>query len=164
MAAKSKNVFVSKAELEQTAVGAAVVAEDKIEEGLIEILAGTQNLVAAKKARRAGAAALAAGASDVTHGVDQMIVADKLAMLSEVVGAAGSLDVAEGVEALVTSEDIDVQSALVGMLSAKDIARELELARSPGSWRSPPTSCKHGKCRCSPLSWKIRATCCVSSR
>ena len=86
MAAKSKNVSVSKAELEETAVAAAVVAEDKIEEGLIEISAGTQNLVAAKKVRRAGAAALAAGASDVTHGVDQMIVADKLAMLSEIVG------------------------------------------------------------------------------
>ena len=132
MASKSKNVSVSKAELEETAVAAAVVAEDRIEDGLIEISAGTQNLVAAKQARRAGAFALAAGASDVTHGVDQMIVADKLAKLSEVVGAAGALDVAEGVEALIASEDIDVQSALVGMMSAKDIARAMELGAVSG--------------------------------
>ena len=49
MATRSKKVSVSKAELEETAVAAAVVAEDKIEEGLIEISAGTQDLVAAKK-------------------------------------------------------------------------------------------------------------------
>ena len=85
MATRSKKVSVSKAELQETAVAAAVVAEDKVEEGLIEISAGTQDLVAARTARRAGRAALASGVSNVTHGVDQMIVADKLAKLSEVV-------------------------------------------------------------------------------
>ena len=109
MATKSKNVSVSKAELEQTAVAAAVVAEDKIEEGLID-LGRHAEFGGGEEGPPAGRGSLAAGVSDVTHGVDQMIVADKLAMLSEVVGAAGSLDVAEGVEALVTSEDIDVQS------------------------------------------------------
>ena len=54
MATRSKKVSVSKAELQETAVAAAVVAEDKIEEGLTEISAGTQDLVAAKKVRRAG--------------------------------------------------------------------------------------------------------------
>ena len=132
MATRSKKVSVSKAELEETAVAAAVVAEDKVEEGLIEISAGAQDLVAAKKTRRAGRAALVSGVSDVTHGVDQMIVADKLAMLSDVVGAAGALDVAEGIDALAASEDIEVQTAVVAALSAGDVARAMELGAVSG--------------------------------
>jgi len=132
MASKSKNVSVSKAELEETAVAAAVVAEDKIEEGLIEVSAGAQNLVAAKKVRHAGRAELAAGVSNVTHGVDQMIVADKLARLSEVVGAAGAMDVAEGIDALAASDDIAVQTEVVAALSAGDVARAMELGAVSG--------------------------------
>jgi len=75
MATRSKKVSISKTELEETATAAAIVAEDKVEEGLTKISAGTQDLVAAKKVRRSGRATLVEGASDVTHGIDKMIVA-----------------------------------------------------------------------------------------
>ena len=140
MATKSKKVAVSKTELEETAVGVEALAESRMEDGLIEVSAGAQELVAAKKVRRVARAAQTAGTVAVTHGVDQMIVADKLAKLSEVVAAAGALDVAEGIEALATSEDIHVQSAVVRFTEhAPSWRARWSLALSPGSWGSPAT-------------------------
>ena len=132
MATKSKKVSVSKTELEETAVGVEALAESRMEDGLIEVSAGAQELVAAKKVRRVARSAQTAGTVAVTHGVDQMIVADKLARLSEVVAAAGALDVAEGIDALATSEDIHVQSAVVASLSSAELARAMELGALSG--------------------------------
>ena len=132
MATKSKKVAVSKTELEETAVGVEALAESRMEDGLIEVSAGAQDLVAAKKVRRVARVAQTVGAVDVTHGLDQMVVAEKLARVSEVVAAAGALDVAEGIEALVVSEDIDVQSAVVAALSSRDVARAMELGALSG--------------------------------
>ena len=117
MATKSKKVSVSKTELEETAVGVEALAESRMEDGLIEVSAGAQTLVEAKKVRQVARAAQTVGAVAVTHGLDQMAVAEKLGKLSEVVAAAGELDVAEGIEALATSEDIQIQAAVVSSFS-----------------------------------------------
>ena len=44
MATKSKKVSVSKTELEETAVGVEALAESRMEDGLIEVSAGAQEL------------------------------------------------------------------------------------------------------------------------
>ena len=132
MATKSKKVAVTKSELEETAVGVEALAESRMEDGLIEVSAGAQTLVASRKVRQVARAAQTAGAVAVTHGVDQMAVAEKLGRLSEVVAAAGELDVAEGIEALATSEDIQIQSALVSSFSMAALARAMELAAVAG--------------------------------
>jgi hypothetical protein len=132
MATKSKKVAVTKSELEETAVGIEALAESRMEDGLIDVSAGAQTLVEAKKVRRVARAAQTVGAVAVTHGVDQMVVAEKLGRLSEVVAAAGELDVAEGIEALATSEDIQIQSAVVSSFSMAALARAMELAAVAG--------------------------------
>jgi hypothetical protein len=48
MATKSKKVAVSKTELEETAVGVEALAESRMEDGLIEVSAGAQELVATR--------------------------------------------------------------------------------------------------------------------
>ena len=53
MATKSKKVAVSKTELEETAVGVEALAESRMEDGLIDVSAGAQTLVEARKVRQA---------------------------------------------------------------------------------------------------------------
>ena len=143
MATKSKKVSVSKTELEETAVGVEALAESRMEDGLIDVSAGAQTLVEAKKVREVARAAQTIGAVAVTHGLDQMAVAEKLGKLSDVVAAAGELDVAEGIEALVTSEDIQIQSAVVSAFSMAALAPRDGACRGG---RATARGCRHRGC------------------
>src|SRR6476646_7313448 len=107
-------------------------ATRSVQEGSEHFLEGEETLDAALEMGRAGRAAMAAGASDLTRAQDAQIVADRVAVLSDVVATAGVVDMAEGVDLLTASEDVEVMSALVGLMSMDDLEQGLSLARLAG--------------------------------
>jgi len=132
MATKSKKVSVSKKELAQTAEAMETEAVVTGLEGAAEAEQGAEKLKVARKAVRAGAAELAAGASDLTRAVDVQVVADRMATLSEAVATAGVADIAQGAQMLAASDDVEVMSAVVGLMGVADFENGLQLARLSG--------------------------------
>ena len=72
MATKSKKVSVSKTELEETAVGVEALAESRMEDGLIEVSAGAQNVGGSQEGPpgRPGGANRRGGRRDARRGPD----------------------------------------------------------------------------------------------
>jgi len=129
---KSTKLSVGKGDVEEAAIVTEVMAIEIGSQGVKHVAEGVAILEASADVARVGAAALAAGASDLTRAEDALIVADRLETLSQVVAVAGALDLEQGAELLANSVDIEVMSAIVGLMSYEALDRGLELARIGG--------------------------------